>query len=365
MAGRLINVVYKDMREEALPPLAPPGVGATVVWSRAEVPRADAYFYLNSYGLDPASPHHRGKPKLLYISEPLCVHPIQYTRGVWRQFDFLFTWNDAFRHPRFITIKRPFAGFPHAVSWNQSETVEESGAELLRRPRALCMINNNKKSLIAGELYSLRRNTARWFHEDGRIPFDVFAQIPFNLPNYRGPAAAGKIETLRRYRFALCLENLYLPVWSCGYVTEKIFDAFFALTVPVYLGCFNVEQHLPADCFIDYRRFGSPQALREHLEAMTDEEYLGFVDGIRRYLREARPLESYHWNRVYERIAGLLQRIDAEPQWAREVQAQPLPPDYPASERRASALARFYLQCLLLRFPGLVRWGMKLLARRR
>ena len=40
-----------------------------------------------------------------------------------------------------------------------------------------------------------------------------------------------------------------------GYISEKIFDCFFAGTVPLYLGAPDIEDYIPADTFIDLRQF--------------------------------------------------------------------------------------------------------------
>ena len=42
-----------------------------------------------------------------------------------------------------------------------------------------------------------------------------------------------KFDTISRYKFNFCLENFY---GFRGYITEKIFDAMLAGTVPVYYG---------------------------------------------------------------------------------------------------------------------------------
>lgn len=263
----LINVVYQPLGNTTLPPIRLEGNSYSLIWSGIALPDATAYFCMNSDAF-PKGVDLIGKLCMLYILEPLCVCPNQYTHHAWKQFDFIFTWNSHFSHPRFINCLPPFVGFPMTVPWNEGDPVSESREETLKRRKAICMINNDKRSTIAGELYSLRKELALWFHHDGRIPFDVFAQQPFSVPNYCGQAENGKVQTLRKYRYALCFENLYHPIWSKGYLTEKVFDALYALTVPIYFGCFNIENYLPANCFIDYRKFsgsGVTQFFREYV----------------------------------------------------------------------------------------------------
>ncbi|WP_226896450.1 glycosyltransferase family 10 domain-containing protein [Poseidonibacter ostreae] len=59
-----------------------------------------------------------------------------------------------------------------------------------------------------------------------------------------------------------------------GYITEKIFDSFFAGCVPVYLGADNITEHIPKECFIDKREFDTYEKLYKYLKNMSDEEYV-------------------------------------------------------------------------------------------
>ncbi|KAB7887432.1 hypothetical protein GBG19_10625 [Poseidonibacter ostreae] len=69
----------------------------------------------------------------------------------------------------------------------------------------------------------------------------------------------------------MCYENARdIP----GYITEKIFDSFFAGCVPVYLGADNITEHIPKECFIDKREFDTYEKLYKYLKNMSDEEYV-------------------------------------------------------------------------------------------
>ena len=57
------------------------------------------------------------------------------------------------------------------------------------------------------------------------------------------------LEVLNNYKFILCIENSY----SIGYMTEKIFNCFFANTIPVYLGDPDVCNYINPESFIDLR----------------------------------------------------------------------------------------------------------------
>ena len=56
---------------------------------------------------------------------------------------------------------------------------------------------------------------------------------------------------MRQYRFSICYENASYPGW----LTEKMLDAMFAGSVPVYLGDPEVAKLVPTEAFIDKRLF--------------------------------------------------------------------------------------------------------------
>jgi hypothetical protein len=50
-----------------------------------------------------------------------------------------------------------------------------------------------------------------------------------------------KIDTISKYKFVLAFENTN----SKDYVTEKIYHAFLAGTIPVYMGAPNAKNFIP------------------------------------------------------------------------------------------------------------------------
>lgn len=202
----------------------------------------------------------------------------------------------------------------------------------------LTMINANKlPRLYVKELYTWRLRAVEYFHRFGEI--DLYGKawnrapmrvgrtwVPWTFriagerlwelkqrvlpdPVYAAVAAAwkgtvaSKSETLGRYRFAICFENMILPGW----ITEKIFDCFAAGCVPVYWGAPEVAERIPAEAFIDMRQFEGFDDLRQFLKALGPaqiDRYRGaardfmnspaydpfraraFVDHFRRFVRE-------------------------------------------------------------------------------
>lgn len=98
--------------------------------------------------------------------------------------------------------------------------------------------------------------------------------------SYKG-AVADKIETLSQYRFTFTFENTIAQ----GYVTEKIFDALFAGSVPIYLGAPDITDFVHKAAFIDMRDFKNYDELELYLRAMTEERYQEYINAINRYIQ--------------------------------------------------------------------------------
>jgi GT2 family glycosyltransferase/Flp pilus assembly protein TadD/predicted O-methyltransferase YrrM len=298
----IINVVYEHLQGQGLiAHLA----DATVIWTAEPLETADVYAYFNAHSYRLRT---RGVSVLL-LHEPITVLPGQYSRQVWQYFDYILTPYDVLAERGGSFVKSPLPAFDGPLMSSPKKEIDLSYATpFATRRNAICLIAGNKASGIPGENYSRRAGYARWFYDRSDIPFDVYGRPPFDLPNYRGALEpfSRKLETLGKYRYALTLENTYHPVWSRGYVSEKLLDAFCCQTVPIYLGCYNIEDYVPLDCFIDGRQFKGPPDLDRFLHQITDDQYLSYQQHIREWVG-AGHLESYSTYRSYDQLAAIAQ----------------------------------------------------------
>jgi hypothetical protein len=86
-----------------------------------------------------------------------------------------------------------------------------------------------------------------------------------------------KLRLIGQHKFTLAFENSI----AVDYVTEKLYDALVAGSVPVYLGAPNVRDLAPADgCFIDATDFAGPEALAAYLNhlAADDTAYARYLE---------------------------------------------------------------------------------------
>jgi len=86
------------------------------------------------------------------------------------------------------------------------------------------------------------------------------------------------IDIMNRYTFTLIVENCNAE----DYVSEKIYDAFAAGSIPIYYGNIGVRMSeiIPADTYIDARKFSTPWELANWLKSITVEQITEFKEAI-------------------------------------------------------------------------------------
>ena len=110
-----------------------------------------------------------------------------------------------------------------------------------------------------------------------------------------------KIDTVRQYKFSICFENSIFP----GNTTEKIFDCFFAGSIPIYLGDPNITECIPSNCFIDFKKFKDFKELENYLKNMDEAQYSEYIENIRNFLNSDKYYkfsEKFYTNQIWEII---------------------------------------------------------------
>jgi tRNA C32,U32 (ribose-2'-O)-methylase TrmJ len=111
--------------------------------------------------------------------------------------------------------------------------------------------------------------------------------MPKNISSSYGGRVEGKMPVLRNYKFALCYEN---GRDIDGYITEKVFDCFFAGTIPIYWGANNISQYVPINCYIDRTKFKNDEDLYNFLKKMESSEIVKMQQNIESFLKSNRVL---------------------------------------------------------------------------
>lgn len=167
------------------------------------------------------------------------------------------------------------------------------------RMRRLVVINgNHRPQKVPNELYSRRieamaalaptgsidlygRGWAKWWSRASMwLPYWKHRRALMSI--YKG-ACESKYAVLSRYQFSLCFENMAME----GYVTEKIFDCFYAGTIPLYLGATDIQALIPESAYVDCRKFATWRMLLDYVESMTEEMVQAMRQSGRDFVRSA------------------------------------------------------------------------------
>jgi hypothetical protein len=244
----------------------------------------------------------------LIICEPTLVRPDSYRPAAHRPFRRVLTW----KRDLWATDPEKYIPF-HLVCMPEPRPERRPFAE-----RKLCCLIQSYMILDKpASLFAERIRAVRWFEANAPRDFDlmgtdwdrillpgVLSRGNFHLrwayrrvwpltllkfrryPSFIGPNVKGKHLTMPDYRFCLAYENSV----EQDYISEKLFDCFYGGCVPVYYGAPNATDYIPANTFIDKRRF-SYEELHRYLSTMSEREYNGYLQAAEDFLNSpaARP----------------------------------------------------------------------------
>ncbi|MFA5108771.1 MAG: glycosyltransferase family 10 [Candidatus Micrarchaeia archaeon] len=264
----------------------------------------------------------------LILYEPPATRPDNYDRRLHENFRRIMTWNDDFIDGTKY-IKGNFA-----TPYMEGEKIEIPHVDFDSR-KMMCMVTANKYSAHPDQLYTARTDAAKWMEKNHPQEFDLYGQrwelpvfhsdfleragvnnlskamhkFKVRLPNktfYKsnfGPIK-NKKEVMQKYKFCICYENQRdVP----GYVSEKIFDAFFSGCVPIYLGANNIEKYVPKKCFIDMRDFDEFEQVHANISKMERNEFEERVCCIEDFLnsKKCAQFKINHFVSQFEKMVGI------------------------------------------------------------
>lgn len=216
---------------------------------------------------------------LLFNFEPPIDQVRSQVRRYHAMYSKIFTWNDDF----IDNVKYFKLGFP----W-MNPPARVGGPKFHEKKLCVLVGNNNSYPHIPCENYSERKKLIDYFECKQLGEFDFYGGgWPNTYKNYRGSIPANgdlrgtKIQVTKNYKFDICYEN---SKNLNGYISERIFDAFLAGCVPVYMGAPNILDYVPAECFIARKDFKSDDELYKSIKNMNKETYNTYIDNINKFL---------------------------------------------------------------------------------
>jgi len=139
-----------------------------------------------------------------------------------------------------------------------------------------------------------------------------YGQISLKRPYYRGQLE-NKQKTLDTAKFSICTENSYDQKFTHNYFTEKMPDVWMHGAVPIYMGCFNINDMGSFNgCYIDLRplveKAGkswkvNKQLLNDKITNFNEQNYQDYLTNLQNHVVRPGILEKYHsYQKVYETI---------------------------------------------------------------
>jgi len=217
-------------------------------------------------------PNDKAHGKTILLSqEGYITMPNNYTIDTIKKYDAYITYNRKLKelnsHLNIFLINGPL----NWCDYFWLEEFKDFGGKI-RGVMSMQTVYNTGRD---GDINYLKHTVMNELDVEPHLILHTYGPAPFGKPgSYQG--STGKthshyknLEVINNYLFCWCPEPMYHPYWSYDYITERLFNCFKSKTIAIYYGCYNVEDHIPDEIYIDYRKFESVKHLSEYLIDLT------------------------------------------------------------------------------------------------
>ena len=121
-----------------------------------------------------------------------------------------------------------------------------------------------------------------------------------NGENIKGEAW-NKHVGLDDYKFSICCENTIQK----NYISEKFWDAVLTDTIPIYLGCSNINEHISSDYYINLNNLTFEEIIKkvEDIIDNSDDYYDRYIQNVKNLKQDF--FKNSNFN-VWEKIKQLI-----------------------------------------------------------
>lgn len=233
--------------------------------------------------------------EILVQCEPWTNMPQNFDLNVLKQYRHVITFNRKFYEDNKDKISISWMRGVMACNTHKYHLISWPSYE--ERLNGVCMLNNHYSMGTEGDILWLRPEIMA--NLDPALIRHIWC--PENR-EWGGECYQGQVESpvhhshinhlkkISEYRFCICFESTFHPYWSWDFITERIFNCFKAKTIPIYIGCYNICDHIPDPFYIDFRSYFD-KGKRDYEELSHD--LLCFPPA----LWEAVTEEAYKWSK--------------------------------------------------------------------
>lgn len=162
-----------------------------------------------------------------------------------------------------------------------------------------------------GELGSYRRRVAEACAAYPQGTFDLYGAGWESLPEtrriYLGVPKESTLSYLGKYRYYFAFEN---HASDNGLISERIWDALWADTVPVYRGRSDLNKFVPAECFVDATQFETPKEMLDWLCNSSKDVWTRYRSAGREFIRSS-AVEKFLPEAFAAEFLRVIQRIQS------------------------------------------------------
>lgn len=195
---------------------------------------------------------------ILFATEGYITIPQNYDPTYIKHYDVFITSNAKFKrlHPE-LNI-RLINGVTNWVDyfWLESFIPYED------KIKGVCSLQTIYHTGSEGDINYLKHDVMCGLKTEPDLILHTYSKTtPFGKPESRQPVLEfhqshyENLKKINEYLFCWCPESTYHKLWSYGHVTERLFNCFKAKTIAIYYGCYNIEDLVPKELFIDFRDF--------------------------------------------------------------------------------------------------------------
>ena len=213
-------------------------------------------------------PHNRSTGKnILLAVEGYITFPNNYNPDIVKQYDVFVTHNSKYKamHPELnIALQNAPANWENYYQLDSFLSYDE-------KIKGVCCLARVYDTGVAGDINFMKHTVMRDLTIEPELCTHTYGQVTFGKPeSYKGwtgykHSHENNLKILNKYLFCWCPEPMYHEIWSCNYVTERLFNCFKSKTAAIYYGCYNIQDMIPTDLYIDYRNFEDDNDLSKFL----------------------------------------------------------------------------------------------------
>ena len=197
-----------------------------------------------------------------WMAEPVVVNPGDYDISFLSKFNKVFGCFEKFA--KNTIIKDNFIKVAYGIEsgYRDPDELIKNWIPITQRHQGVLVVaSGNKYSTHPSSIYNCRIALSDFLYDNG---FDVswYGRTKIDRPYYKGFLQDDgrfdfryKINEICKYKFHICTENTYDIIYSNNYMTEKLPHAIYGGSIPLYIGCYNIEEIVPSDVFFDLRKF--------------------------------------------------------------------------------------------------------------